>query len=134
MEKIDHIGIAVKSLEDSLVFYRDLLGLSEEGREEVTEQQVRVSFLPLGESKVELLEPTTPESPVEKFIQTRGEGIHHVAIRVRHLEEKLQELRDKGVRLLDETPRRGAGGSLIAFVHPRSTGGVLLELCEKPLD
>lgn len=131
MEKIDHIGIAVKDLESSLQFYRDQLGLDEAGREEVEEQKVRVAFLPVGESKLELLEATDPEGPVAKYIEAKGEGIQHVALRVDNLEEKLKELKEKGVRLIDEEPRHGAGGARIAFVHPKSTGGVLLELCER---
>jgi len=131
LEKIDHIGIAVKDLESALQFYRDQLGLDEVGREEVEEQKVRVAFLPVGESKLELLESTDPEGPVAKYIEAKGEGIQHVALRVENLEEKLKELKEKGVRLIDEEPRHGAGDARIAFVHPKSTGGVLLELCER---
>jgi len=132
LKHLDHVGIAVKDLEQSLKFYCDQLGLDETSREEVEEQKVKVAFLPAGESKLELLEPTSSDSPVEKFIHSRGEGVHHLALRVTRLEEKLNQLKEQGVRLIDEKPRRGAGGALVAFIHPRSTGGVLLELCEKP--
>lgn len=131
MDKIDHIGIAVSDLEKALQFYRDRLGLQPSGSEEVAEQKVRVSFLPVGMSKVELLESTDPEGPVAKFIASRGEGVHHVAFRVSGLEEKLAQLKAAGVRLIDEKPRYGAGGARIAFIHPASTGGVLVELCER---
>ena len=131
LEKIDHIGVAVQDLEQSLRFYRDQLGLGLKGIEEVAEQKVRVAFLPLGESKVELLEPIDPEGPVAKFIESRGEGIHHLAFRVTNLEAKLAQLKAQGVRLIDEKPRYGAGGARIAFLHPKSTGGVLVELCER---
>ncbi|MEW5786094.1 MAG: methylmalonyl-CoA epimerase [Bacillota bacterium] len=130
LEKIEHIGIAVRDLEQSLQFYRDILGLECKGTEEVPEQKVRVAFLPVGESKVELLESTDPGSNVAKFIESKGEGIHHLAFRVSNLEEKLARLKEQGVRLIDEKPRRGAGGGVVAFLHPKSTGGVLLELCE----
>ncbi len=130
-EKIDHIGIAVNNIEEALKFYRDQLGLSMTGIEEVPEQKVKVAFLPVGESKIELLQPTDPESAVAKYIDSRGEGIQHVALRVDNIREKLDELKAQGVRLIDEEPRHGAGGAQIAFVHPKSTGGVLLELCER---
>jgi len=131
LERIDHIGIAVRDLEQSLKFYRDQLGLNETGREEVEEQKVRVAFLPVGDSKIELLESTDPKGPVAKYIDAKGEGIQHIALRVDNLQQKLNELKEKGVSLIDEEPRAGAGGANIAFVHPRSTGGVLLELCER---
>ncbi len=131
LEKIDHIGVAVRDLDQSLAFYRDMLGLEVAGVEEVAEQKVRVAFLPVGESKVELLESTAPDGPVAKFIESKGEGVQHIAFRVNNLEEKLAQLKAKGVRLIDEQPRYGAGGARIAFLHPKSTGGVLVELCER---
>lgn len=131
LEKIDHIGIAVRDLDQSLGLYRDLLGLELKGVEEVAEQKVKVAFLPVGESKVELLQSTDPEGPVARFIESKGEGIHHLAFRVSGLEEKLARLKEQGVRLIDEKPRYGAGGARIAFLHPKATGGVLIELCER---
>ncbi len=130
-EKIDHIGIAVSDLEKSVSFYRDQIGLEFKGTEVVEEQKVKVAFFPVGESKVELLEPTDPEGPVGKFIAKKGEGVHHLAFRVTNLEEKLEQLKEQGVALIDEKPRYGAGGAKIAFLHPKSTGGVLVELCER---
>ncbi len=128
--RVDHIGIAVKSIAESLKFY-EALGLKSVGVEEVAEQKVRVAFLPIGEAEVELLESTAPDGPVAKYIEKNGEGIQHVALRVDNLEAALAEMKAKGVRLIDEKPRYGAGGARIAFVHPRSTGGVLLELSER---
>jgi methylmalonyl-CoA/ethylmalonyl-CoA epimerase len=129
-KKINHIGIAVKSLDASAPFYRDTLGMAFEGTEEVAEQKVRVAFFVVGESRVELLEPTSDDSPVAKFIEKNGEGIHHLAYEVDDIEKALTDLRDTGVRLIDETPRRGAHGTSIAFLHPKATGGVLTELCQ----
>ncbi len=128
--RVDHIGVAVKSIQESLKFY-EALGLKSVGVEEVAEQKVRVAFLPIGEAEVELLESTAPDGPVAKYIEKNGEGIQHVALRVDNLEAALAELKAQGVRLIDEKPRYGAGGAKIAFVHPRSTGGVLLELSER---
>jgi methylmalonyl-CoA/ethylmalonyl-CoA epimerase len=128
--RVDHIGIAVKSIAESLKFY-EALGLKSVGVEEVAEQKVRVAFLPIGEAEVELLESTAPDGPVAKYIDKNGEGIQHVALRVDNLEAALAELKAQGVRLIDEKPRYGAGGARIAFVHPRSTGGILLELSER---
>lgn len=130
-EKIDHIGIAVADLEKALSFYRDQLGLEYKGIEEVDEQKVRVAFFPVGESKIELLESTDPAGPVGKFIEKKGEGVHHLSFRVNDIEGKLRQLKEQGVDLIDERPRYGAGGAKIAFLHPRSTGGVLVELCER---
>jgi len=130
-DKIDHIGIAVRDLEKTISFYRDLIGLDFKGTEEVEEQKVKVAFFPLGESKMEFLEPTEPNSPVGKFIEKKGEGVHHLAFRVDNLEAKLEHLKAQGIELIDEKPRYGAGGARIAFLHPRSTGGVLVELCER---
>jgi methylmalonyl-CoA/ethylmalonyl-CoA epimerase len=128
--RVDHIGIAVKSIAESLKVY-EAMGLKSVGVEEVAEQKVRVAFLPIGEAEIELLESTAPDGPVAKYIDKNGEGIQHVALRVDNLEAALAELKALGVRLIDEKPRYGAGGARIAFVHPRSTGGVLLELSER---
>ncbi len=129
--KIEHIGIATHSINDALEFWRDALGLKVVGTEEVAEQGVRVAMLPVGESRIELLEPTGPASPVAKFLEKRGAGIHHVAVRVDDIRAALARLKEKGARLIDESPRVGAGGCLIAFVHPSTAGGVLLELIEE---
>jgi len=131
LEKIDHVGVAVKDLEKALSFYRDFLGLEFKGFEEIEEQKVRVAFFPVGESKIELLETTDPEGPVGKFIEKKGEGVHHISFRVSDIEGKLRLLKEQGVALIDEKPRYGAGGAKIAFIHPRQTGGVLVELCER---
>jgi methylmalonyl-CoA/ethylmalonyl-CoA epimerase len=128
---IDHIGIAVASIEESLKFWEMALGIKCTGIEEVAEQKVKTAFLPLGDTEVELLEATDPESPVAKFIEKKGEGIHHLAIRVENLEEALEEMKALGLKLIDEKPRYGAGGAKIAFVHPKTAGGVLLELSER---
>ncbi|MGI6784083.1 MAG: methylmalonyl-CoA epimerase [Aminivibrio sp.] len=128
---VDHIGIAVKSIDEALGFWEATLGIKCTGVEEVEEQKVKTAFLPIGDTEVELLEATSDESPVAKFIEKKGEGIHHLAIRVENLEAALAELKEKGVRLIDETPRYGAGGARIAFVHPKATGGILLELSER---
>jgi methylmalonyl-CoA mutase, C-terminal domain len=132
VSQIDHIGIAVNSIEESLLFY-NLLGLKCQGTEEVPDQQVRVAFLPMGDSEVELLEPTSPESSIAKFLAARGEGIHHIAYRVPDINSALVRLRMQGVKLLDEQPRVGAGGALIAFIHPKAAGGVLTEICQRNL-
>ncbi|NLW24667.1 MAG: methylmalonyl-CoA epimerase [Clostridia bacterium] len=129
--KVDHIGIAVKNLEESLNFYTEVLGLKNEGIEVVEEQQVKVAFLPCGDSELELLESTTPDGPIAKFIEKNREGIQHIALRVDNIEEALAYLKEKGVRLIDEKPRYGAGGARIAFLHPKATNGVLLELSER---
>ena len=128
---VDHIGVAVKSIGDARRIYQDILGLNITEVEEVAEQKVKVAFIPVGESEVELLESTSPDGPVAKFIEARGEGIQHVAFRVENIESALQELKDKGVRLIDQTPRNGAGGAKIAFIHPKETSGVLIELTER---
>jgi methylmalonyl-CoA/ethylmalonyl-CoA epimerase len=130
INQIDHIGIAVRSLEKSLPFYRDQLGMVLEGTEEVAEQKVRVAFLAVGESRIELLEPTADDSPVARFLEKNGEGIHHLAYRVADLEASLAALKTEGVRLIDEKPRAGAHGARIAFLHPKASGGVLTELCQ----
>lgn len=128
--KVDHIGIATRGIDEALVLWRDALGLSVDSTEEVTEQGVRVAMLGIGESHIELLEPLSEDSPVGKFLDKRGPGIHHVAIRVDDIHETLSQLKKKGTRLIDETPRIGAGGCLVAFVHPSSVNGVLLELVQ----
>ena len=128
--KIEHIGIATRALSEALLFWRDALGLEVSETEEVSGQKVRVAMLPVGESRVELLEPTSEDSPIAKFIEKRGAGIHHIAVRVSDIRESLARLKEQGIRLVDETPRIGAGGCLVAFVHPSSANGVLLELVE----
>jgi methylmalonyl-CoA/ethylmalonyl-CoA epimerase len=128
--KINHVGIAVKNLENSIPFYRDQLGMAFEGTEEVVEQRVRVAFLKVGESRIELLEPTSPDSPVAKFLEKNGEGIHHLAYEVEDIEQALKDLDGQGVRLIDKEPRIGAHGSRIAFLHPKASGGVLTEICQ----
>ena len=131
IKKISHIGIAVENLDETMKLYRESLGLKIEGTEEVKEQRVKIVFIPVGESRIELLESTDPNGPIAKFIGRRGEGIHHIALEVDHIEEALQKLKERGVQLIDEKPRIGAHKMKIAFLHPRSTKGVLLELCEK---
>lgn len=128
--KVDHIGIAIKGLDEALAVWRDALGLEVEHTEEVAEQGVRVTMLPLGESHIELLQPLTENSPVGKFLEKRGPGIHHIAVRVPDIEAALAQLKEKGTRLIDEKPRVGARGCLVAFVHPSSANGVLLELVQ----
>ncbi|MGH9902121.1 MAG: methylmalonyl-CoA epimerase [Pyrinomonadaceae bacterium] len=132
--RIEHIGIATHSIEESLAFWRDALGLRVVETEEVAEQGVRVAMLPVGEPRVELLEPTGPTSPVAKFLDKRGAGIHHIAVRVDDIRATLARLKEQGARLIDETPRTGAGGCLVAFIHPSAAGGVLLELVEHTPD
>ncbi|MFT7616716.1 MAG: methylmalonyl-CoA/ethylmalonyl-CoA epimerase [Planctomycetota bacterium] len=131
IEKVDHIGIAVPNLEEALSVYRDVLGLEFCGFETVVEQKVRVAKLKGGNDTIELLEPTEDDSPIGNFLKKRGPGIHHVCLAVDNIEETLERFKAKGLRLIDETPRIGAGGCRIAFVHPKSTGGVLIELSEK---
>lgn len=131
IKHIDHIGIAVKSIEEGGRFFTDVLGLRLEKVETVAEQKVKTGFFPITDSEVELLESTEPDGPVAKFIDARGEGVHHIAFRVEDIDEALRELKEKGVRLIDREPRKGAGGARIAFIHPKETHGVLVELCEK---
>ncbi len=131
VKHIDHIGIAVNSLRDAGTFYTELLGLEIEGIEKVTDQKVNVAFIPIKDSEVELLEATDTDSPVAKYINTKGEGIHHIAFCVEDITKALDELKTKGVRLIDKTPRLGAGGAKIAFIHPKETNGVLVEICER---
>jgi methylmalonyl-CoA/ethylmalonyl-CoA epimerase len=129
--KIDHLGIAVNSIDDGKKFWSDTLGLAFEGTETVAEQKVTTAFFPVGESEVELLESTAADGPIAKYIEKKGTGIQHVALRVENIDEALSELKQKGVQLIDQTPRRGAGGAKIAFLHPKATGGVLVELCQR---
>ncbi len=129
--KIDHLGIAVNSIEDGKDFWSGVLGLEFEGAETVEEQKVTTAFFPVGESEVELLESTAPDGPVAKFIEKRGQGFQHIAFRVENIEEALAELKAKDIQLIDQTPRIGAGGAKIAFLHPKATGGILVELCER---
>jgi methylmalonyl-CoA/ethylmalonyl-CoA epimerase len=145
--KLDHVGIAVASIDEALSFYRDILGLELAGVEIVEEQKVRTAFLPIGgvhgsplggakgvegegRTEIELLESTDPEGPIGRYIAAKGEGVQHIALQVEDLDAALAELKAAGIRLIDETPRRGAGGKRIAFLHPKSTRGVLVELCE----
>ena len=131
---LDHVGIAVGDLAQALAFYRDALGLEVEPPEEVASQRVRAHFVPVGEAALELLEPTASDSPIAKFIEKRGPGVHHITLRVDDISEALARLKARGVRLIDESPRAGAEGALIAFVHPASTHGVLVELKQRLKD
>ncbi|MCK5310926.1 MAG: methylmalonyl-CoA epimerase [Desulfobacteraceae bacterium] len=131
IQKIDHLGIAVSSIESGKKFWQDVMGLELEGTETVEEQKVTTAFMPVGESEVELLESTSPDGPVAKYIEKKGAGLQHVAFRVENIDEALAELKEKGVKLIDQTPRNGAGGARIAFLHPKATGGILVELCER---
>lgn len=127
---IEHIGIAVKNLEESISYYEDVLGLKCYAIEEVKDQKVKTAFFMVGETKIELLESTDPEGPIGKFLEKKGEGVHHLAFAVDGIENALEELKTKGVQLVDQAPRKGAEGLDIAFLHPKSTKGVLTELCE----
>ncbi len=131
LKKIDHIGIAVRSLESVQKLFRDIFGIEPEYEEIVPDQKVRVAGYRIGESKFEFLEPLEDDSPIASFLEKRGEGIHHVAIGVENISEMLSHMKEKGVRLIDETPRKGAEGKWIAFVHPKSFHGVLLELSQE---
>lgn len=131
MKKVDHIGIAVKDLEQVLPYYTETLGCPLMKVEEVEGQKVKVAFLDAGNIKIELLEPMNEDSPIHKFIEKKGEGIHHIAFGVEGIEERMDELRKNGVQLLSEEPKPGAGGAMVAFLHPKSSHGVLYELCEK---
>ncbi|HEX7295562.1 MAG TPA: methylmalonyl-CoA epimerase [Pyrinomonadaceae bacterium] len=128
--KLDHIGLATRELEDGLALWRDTLGLEVDTTEEIAEQGVRVAMLAIGDTHVELLEPLSPESPVGKFLAKRGPGIHHLAVEVTDIHASLADLKKRGARLIDETPRAGARGCLVAFVHPATTNGILLELVQ----
>jgi methylmalonyl-CoA/ethylmalonyl-CoA epimerase len=128
---IDHIGIAVSNLEETLNFYTEILGLKVEKMENHNEQKVKVAFLPVGETELELLESTDPEGPITKFIKSKGEGIQHIAFRTGDIENTISYLKKRGIRLIDERPRIGAGGSKIIFLHPKYTYGVLVEFVER---
>ena len=130
---IEHIGIAVKNLDESIKFYEDILGLKCYAIEEVEDQKVKTAFFQIGQTKIELLETTDPTGPIGKFIEKRGEGVHHIAYAAKGLRDSITELKGKGVKLIDENPRQGAEGMNIAFLNPKSTFGVLTELCEKPI-
>lgn len=127
---IDHIGVAVRSIDASLRFYREVLGLAAERPEDVPAEGVRIAFLPLGESRIELLEPLAPDTAVGRFLDRRGEGVHHICLRVTDIETMLAGMKRHGAEIIEPAPRVGAGGRRVAFIHPRSTGGVLLELVE----
>ena len=129
--KINHLSIATKGIDEALRFWEDALGLQNTHTETVEDQKVRVAMLPLGESRIELLEPTSDDSPISKFLEKRGSGIHHIAVEVEDIEAALSKLKTQGMRLIDESPRQGADGCLVAFVHPSSANGVLLELVQK---
>ncbi len=131
LSHIEHLGIAVRNLQEAIPYYENVLGLKCYNIEEVADQKVRTAFFKLGDTKIELLEPTSEESTIAKFIENRGEGVHHIAFAVRGIEQALAEAEEKGVRLIDKTPRAGAEGMTIAFLHPKSTQGVLTEFCEK---
>jgi methylmalonyl-CoA/ethylmalonyl-CoA epimerase len=131
VKKIDHVGIAVKSLDEALPFYVETLGLECLGIEVVESEKVRVAFLKIGEAKIELLEPTEEDSPIAAFIEKRGEGIHHIALGVDDIQARIDELKANGIRMIHDAPKQGAGGAQIAFMHPKSARGVLYELCER---
>jgi methylmalonyl-CoA epimerase len=132
IEAVDHVGIAVKDLDEAIHVYRDILGFKLEGVHTMNERMLKIAFFSLGESRIELLQPLSPDSTVAKFLETRGEGIQHLAVKVKNVEATLEEFKRKGIVLIDEKPRTGALGNKMAFVHPKSTRGVLLELVEKP--
>ncbi len=127
---IEHIGIAVKSLDDAIHYYENVIGLKCYAIEDVKDQKVKTAFFKVGDTKIELLESTEPEGPIGKFIEKKGEGIHHIAFAVNNIEHALKETEEKGIRLIDPIPRKGAEGLEIAFLHPKSTHGVLTEFCE----
>jgi methylmalonyl-CoA/ethylmalonyl-CoA epimerase len=129
-EYVEHIGIAVKNLDEAISYYENVLGLKCYAVEEVKDQKVKTAFFKIGQTKIELLESTDPEGPVGKFIEKRGEGVHHIAFSVKNLPEKLKEVEQKGIQLIDKVPKKGAEGFEIAFLHPKSTFGVLTEFCE----
>jgi methylmalonyl-CoA/ethylmalonyl-CoA epimerase len=131
VKHIDHIGIAVNSIAQAGKFYTEIMGLKIQEVETVSDQKVNIAFVPISDSEVELLESTDPDGPVAKYINSRGEGVQHIAFRVENIAEALEELKAKGVRLIDQKPRNGAGGAKIAFIHPKETNGVLVEICER---
>jgi methylmalonyl-CoA/ethylmalonyl-CoA epimerase len=131
LTNIDHLGIAVNDLNDSMHLYENILGLECHGQETVEDQSVNIAFYKVGDTKIELLESTCPEGPIARHINTRGQGLQHIAYRVANIEEAIADMVSKGIVMLDKTPRNGAGGSRIAFLHPKSTNGILIELCER---
>lgn len=131
VEKISHIGIAVESLDEQIIYYRDILGLTFSGTEVVQDQKVKVAFFDVGDTRIELLEATDEESPIAKFIAKKGQGVHHMAYQVNDCQLAINTMDEKGLRLIDTEPRNGAGGHKIAFLHPRSTFGILTELTEE---
>lgn len=133
VSRVDHIGIAVNNLEETIKFYEEVLNIKCEGTEVVEEQKVKVAFFPVGDTELEFLESTSPDGPIAKYIEKNGGrgGIQHVALRVDNIENAIEEMKQKGYQMIDESPRYGAGGAKIAFVHPKSTGGILLELSER---
>jgi len=131
VKHIDHIGVAVKDIGQAGRFYTDILGIKLQEEEVVADQKVRVAFLPITDSEIELLQSTEPDGPVAKFIEKKGEGVQHIAFRVENIEEALAEMKAKGIKMIDEKPRIGAGGAKIAFVHPKETNGVLVEICQR---
>jgi methylmalonyl-CoA epimerase len=134
LQKIDHLGIAVRSIAEARTFYEEVLGLPCEGEETVESQKVKTAFFAVGEVHIELLEPTSAESPIAKFLEKNGEGIHHVAYKTDDIEGQIKQAREGGCRLIHETPIEGAGGKRVAFLHPKSTHGVLMEFCSKKAD
>ncbi|HCY46968.1 MAG TPA: methylmalonyl-CoA epimerase [Flavobacteriales bacterium] len=135
MNKVEHIGIAVKSLKDSEIIFQDILGTESYKMESVTSENVNTLFFQLGETKIELLEATSEDSPIAKFIEKKGEGLHHIAFHVDDIQEKIEELKEKGYRMIHDVPKAGADDKIIAFMHPKSSNGVLVELCaDKPKD
>lgn len=131
IKKIDHVGLAVKNLDETLAFYRDVLGIQAQSIEDYAPDKIRTAFLEVGDASFEIMEPTSPESPVARFLESRGQGMHHISLEVDDLREELRKLQAKGVALVDKEPRQGAH-QIVAFVHPKSTGGVLIELTQKP--
>ena len=131
VNKIDHIGIAVSNLDETLKFYEDVLGIKCVSKEEVEDQKVKVAFLPVGDTEIELLESTDKEGPISRYIDKKGEGVQHIAYRVDDIEAAIAECQEKGIIMIDEEPRYGAGGAKIAFLHPKSTFGALIELCQR---
>ena len=131
LKHIDHLGIAVDNLNDSMHLYEDILGLECHGQETVEDQRVNIAFFKVGDTKIELLESTCPDGPIARHINTRGQGIQHIAYRVADIETAISDMQAKGIAMLDKTPRIGAGGARIAFLHPKSTNGILIELCER---
>lgn len=132
IKKINHIAIAVKNIEESARFYEQVLGLALSGTETVPEQKTKAGFLKIGETNIELVQPAGPDSPIAKFIETRGQGIHHICFEVDDLESEVKEYLKKGAVMVDQQPKRGAHGTKVAFIHPKSSGSVLIELCETP--